>query len=568
MQAVTAYSPSPGQEEADAAVLVPLVVALLDHADPVVALFTARLAERLLTLGPLPALRDKVAAMAVDALVRGEPLATMPVLAGPAPPVGGPATLAAQLVRVAASIGDLRIADGLILRLQHPVVGKAAMVTQAAQASDDRALLLQCLALLAPRLDARRAQQLHGLLAADYDKPGPGNVLLREAVYGLFATVPDDLLPWYGPLLARKADREQCARQVARAGVPVPEQRARRLLHPLEPPYREILIAPELFLQAPEVLATAWQAGGDQRAWAVGVLGACWRTGTVRILALVGDGALPRSLALAAMAWSTPRIDLEGLAALLPSDTDGIEQALAGLLRALQQAPTGVRDRDLAALRRIAAAGLPEVSLAVVARALWCGDEGRELAGTVLNDMLGRDEPGSVSGAVRSAVQSGLPLPGMAAAIEKLCHSTESDAAMLADAARMRFCGLEATGLRSSRIGDAIALSQRDIGLDTLRQALGDQLPYQLLQLLRTSRVPHAGSAITLANGLLLASELPVWEEHLEHEVIAATTHVDPGVRCAAYAALRTRDRELWECAWLVPEARFDPDASVRSAAR
>jgi hypothetical protein len=37
--------------------------------------------------------------------------------------------------------------------------------------------------------------------------------------------------------------------------------------------------------------------------------------------------------------------------------------------------------------------------------------------------------------------------------------------------------------------------------------------------------------------------------------------------RRSAYAALATRDRELWPCAWLVCEAELDPAPEVRAVA-
>ena len=94
---------------------------------------------------------------------------------------------------------------------------------------------------------------------------------------------------------------------------------------------------------------------------------------------------------------------------------------------------------------------------------------------------------------------------------------------------------------------------------------------------LRAALVPGRGfprrrfsdfSPITMANGLEVAAAIPVWSAELEAQVTGATLHVDPRVRRAAYRALKSRDRSLFPCAWLVCEAASDPDPAVRDVAR
>jgi hypothetical protein len=159
-------------------------------------------------------------------------------------------------------------------------------------------------------------------------------------------------------------------------------------------------------------------------------------------------------------------------------------------------------------------------------------------------------------------LQLDIEVSDLPALVARLRGLRDGSGITLANALGLRFGGLDPVRMYGGDLPGALAISGRDVDLETLRQVLRGTLPHGLERLL------GACSPGTRASGLLLAAELPVWSENLEKLVKSATIHADSRVRRAAYASLRTRDPELWECAWLALEARFDPDESVRSAAR
>src|SRR5205823_3764166 len=136
------------------------------------------------------------------------------------------------------------------------------------------------------------------------------------------------------------------------------------------------------------------------------------------------------------------------------------------------------------------------------------------------------------------------------------------DGVMVADAVELRFSGLDPLAMRGGDPAWRMGLPQTDVDLDTLRRLLPDYRSASTAALLTLC------SPATTVSALHPAGDEPLWHGGLEQRVMYATVHDDHRIRAAAYAALKTRDPELWECAWLVCEARFDPDASVRSAAR
>ncbi|MFT4513043.1 MAG: hypothetical protein ACI89X_004306 [Planctomycetota bacterium] len=71
---------------------------------------------------------------------------------------------------------------------------------------------------------------------------------------------------------------------------------------------------------------------------------------------------------------------------------------------------------------------------------------------------------------------------------------------------------------------------------------------------------------VTVTATLTLLAKQPAWSRQATHAIVQATASPRASVRRAAYAALGTRDRELWACAWLAYEAALDPDPSVQSA--
>jgi hypothetical protein len=108
----------------------------------------------------------------------------------------------------------------------------------------------------------------------------------------------------------------------------------------------------------------------------------------------------------------------------------------------------------------------------------------------------------------------------------------------------------------------AIVTAQVDTDVPTLRDILGNRAAELL------SDVLQRGTPVTRTNALRIACDLDRWPPPLQEQVIAATVDNAPRIRLAAYTALKSRDPELYLCAWLVNEVVLDPDPTVRSLAR
>jgi hypothetical protein len=538
--------------------MAPLTIALLDHRDPEVAMAAAAIAELLLTAQPLPALRERVAALAAKAFaadgqsiaVHLEPRGDTCGMRPPSPPYGAPTTFASQIVRAAANSGDLRLFDGLVadwrLHAQSPGVDQ------------HRELLLQCFALMAPFLDETRAGALHALLADEWSTKGAPPGSLTRAVPRLFATVPDALLPWYERTLVNDSLRQACARDLADTRAPLAPDRVIRLLEPLG-----LRGCPRLYLRVPRLLRDAWQAVGEQRQAAVGLLGSCWQQGGRRILALVRSGDLPRELAAASVIGeATP--DLAALAELLPGLTATASAATREFVHGIHMTVTGSPGSELAALQTLATAAAPRIAFAAAERAATLGDAGRALARDTMARLLVDPEPLLSSGVATLALRTGIEPPGLEVLVTRFRRTDHvaAEARLLAEALELRFRGLDPRATKCGRPAEAIGLSHSDVDADTLRTVFADRMRSDLERLLAEC------SPTTKTSALLLAAEVPAWSERLERLVTLATLDEDPRVRRAAYQALATRDNELWPCAWLAYEAAFDPDPSVRAAVR
>jgi hypothetical protein len=547
-----------------ATAMAPLLCALLDHADDAVRTDALRIARTVLDAHPACELRERLATLARAAMTPDGRTVDVELRASDlddSRQPGSPRTFAAGLVFVAAVAGDARLFPPLLAELQR-------LQADGDLDSAHREFVLQCLAALAPRLDAAAARKLHATLAPEYlaaaaaaEEAGSFTKVVEStlaiALCRLFWSVPDDLLCWYDRLLAPEHEALRVAPSLGEMAVDasLPEARLVRVL-------------------SPERLTADWRAGPPLQPDAIRQLARYWPAQRQQILDWQRRGRLPRGLVAAVASTAAcdavpgpagpVRLDLGTLAELLPESTDDAHAWEGIYCHAIACAAAADPARDVAALRTLAAAAQPPVAMCAAGRALSFGQAGRAIAVDAIARLVAVAEIDVVKAATDLAIENGIAVDALHTAVARLraCGSGDSWAQVLADAVELRFFGLDPLATRSGRPVEAIACAGIEVDLETLRRVVDGRGRSELPQL------TPACSATTHVRALRLAAEIEPWSRPLESLVVAATTHDDPRVRRAAYLALKTRDRELWPCAWLVCETELDPDATVRAVGR
>ncbi|MCB9876551.1 MAG: hypothetical protein H6835_03025 [Planctomycetes bacterium] len=440
-----------------------------------------------------------------------------------------PVTTAQQLAAAAAHNGAVELVEPLL------AIFDAA---PADRASPPRVVAGNLLAMLVPFADEAGLRRMHtsawsGSIAGAA-VPFDGVEALRAA---LQERVPEDLFEVYG-----LRDRDHFDLPMAQA------LHSRR--SPLSPHFVAWLagLNPQgsqwsmVLPRAPQLLLLAIDAGDGERArW----LGAACTGEIVRGLlpellrrdagavagALFEHGDRDRPFELMAHCRQAPKAQL----------------VLAEMIVVAAPEPD-----ELRWLRLLCAVDHPYTAAAAAVRAHRHGDEGRELwRETVAR--LGSGEAHAPGQALHAMLSVGEAVDGWRDVVEL---ARQYDWA-LAKAAEIRFGGAP-IDLEPHNLCSVLRLARVTVDEATMRAWAPS--PGLLGELLRLD-----GSRVA---ALRYAASLSIWPSALEQQVIYRATDRDPEVRRAAYLALKSRDPELWPCAWLVCEAEFDPDPAVQAVAR
>lgn len=532
-------------------------LALLDHPAADVVAGAGTLAARWLAMHDEPAVRSSLGDLALTALGKEATTVAFGRWTGPdscngIALYGPPATPGATLVHAAAEAGDARLVAPLLAELQR---------LPASPDTSHRWFVLECLGALAPLTDGDQARALRELLGTRPKKRLPiedrTDQLERTILFGLYPSVPADLLPSYLPLQADEFQARRFVSCLDRAADHVSEERAKMLLTTADGRYFEASL---LWLRVPDLLVARWRAGGEDRERAVRTLGSVWRSHPERIVALVAAGQLPREFAAA----SLPEVGmpLSQFVQVLPRGEVEAAAWSGRFAKAIESATADAVDADVTALRTLASAEVAEVARAAAHRAAKLGAVGQEIARDTFARLSVDPDANASAAALELAVEDGIEFPALADVVARLRRSGNWFSRMVADAAALRFLGADPGRFPSKCPADALVLAGVDVDTATLRKVFGDDVWYQLQILLQ------GATATTLVSGLEIAQGLPWWGQAIEKSVMSCTSHADPRVRRAAYEALRSRDAGVWACALLVHEASLDPDATVRECAR
>ncbi len=496
--------------------------------------FAWNVAKRILAIDPNCSLRQPVVDMAIQALQSNEPLLQhrddfnlpMPREVSIACSFVWPPSVAALALRATQPCGDMQMFAPLLERTKSPKAG------------DSNSCLAECWGHLVPKLDGNATRELHAAIQErlkERRRPWPA------VGYALFATAPDDLLPWFHGWLASAEERYDCAELLDKVGARPPRDRVEFLLEgpgtELRLPFRK----GSLFAKYPELVAREWHAAGRP----------LLRMRDFASLDLIAAGVPRGRVAPVLDFWiGDDPVPLAKLALVAPYPCSGLEIAIAN-------ATVGTVASDLGALRLLMTCESTAITRAVTLRALRLGHEGNEFVQDVLASPSTTEN--QLAGIVAALLEARLAVPDLKQALARL---TSAHHQQLVTAAELRFFGRDPTTVGSDL--QAIALASLELDVAQLRAVLATTTDptATLLQSL------HLGNAwitpTTLTSALTLAAEVPT--EHLPAATaMSATMHPHAAVRAAAYRILHRLDRGKHPEGWLAAEAEFDPDPTVRA---
>lgn len=527
---------------------------LLDAANPVVAYLAAKCLDATVDGKTTAAVRKGLAQRAAKIVAANpDPLQVHGRFMGcpVGEPPAGPADAASQVVVTAARLG---IAD-----LIDPLTDQLAQVGDPGDSARLR-FLWQTLKLLAPHASEKQATRLFEVicarLAGAADAKGARDIG-RDAVLGaLYGVLPETMLDRLDELLVSPVPQPFPLHFTCPAAISAVEVSAGRVRRMLKRAAIDKVMDSSLYASCPDLLLAAWQSGKKKEvAAAVRHLGSLWGTHSDVAVPLMSEW--PVSFVVQALeqanGWRVyPRAGVDGLPFELLQRIHREPMrpnTFAKMLGACVVLPAQVDDL-LAFAKNLE----PRTALVAARRLCGLGDRGREATRTLIDELLQHDDHVIANMALFTATSLSLRSCRWQQAVDRLA----GEHAVTADIARMKLGDMEF--LDSTASPTAVLISTRtEATKEILKKKKVDLVP-----LLR-SHTHMPASTITAA--LSLIAERTVWTQQEDDAVVQATQNDHASVRRAAYAALATRDRELWPTAWLVYEAALDSDESVRALA-
>ena len=440
-----------------------------------------------------------------------------------------------QCVLTASRHGCRRLIDPLI-----------AALAQAPQPRADAAydphveFLLHCLGWLASDASPKQASKLLPLLVG---RPGDN---AAQAVCGLVGAVSDDQMPRYRTLLAAfRGDLLQ--RHFAPLADVDSIARLQRVLKDVDIAHASLgrLIAKF----CPDRVQADWQAGDERRDKAVAGVRHAISYDVTAMLARLPQWPAPMVAEI-----MTRMTGYSGLSLDLLVHVSGSEQVHFALPSWIRSAKSG--SNDIAALTTLSKNTNAGVALAAARRALSHGADGVALGTNTIERLLHATELKDVRDALLLATERKVTTVSWQDAVKRLRDGPKNHH-QIANAAAVQLGGASVDTLGNAVI--YIEYAKLDVDFESLRPLI-KQPDRELPKLMH-------GTTTTCAAALAVAATIPAWSFAVEKAVLARTLDERPVVRRAAYKALASRDPELWQCAWLVHEAAFDDDATVRAVA-
>lgn len=398
------------------------------------------------------------------------------------------------------------------------------------------ALLLECLAQLAPSMSQEQAALMFRPLSRFVFAPPHDNNRGTRALFGLHAAVESKL----AELLDRFANEstERAMWQATSDAIDaIPEVNVRRLMRRK----RGCLLPPRIAARYPGQLLEDWQQG--HQVIAITNLRRAWREDPHRVLPFLATW--PPEFAASLCTKPHHPLPLPILARLQ------LSTPLRAFRRAL--ARSHAQAHHLPLLQRMANAVVAdhETQVTIAARAHALGPAGRMLCRRLLRRLTEQSEQRAHAAALTCAAQLDVELPHW----RKLADDLGDEHALALHAAQLQF-------------GDSLPA----IGGSTLAQLRGlfRNTPSQRVW---TRLIPTA-SALPYVRGTMhdevlvvvfaIAEGFETWPPGFAHFVAHQTEHARACIRLAAYSALASRSSALAE---LAEESALDSDPAVRAVA-